>query len=799
MHCRLRLLGASLVWLIGAAGAQAQSVRSFSIPSQPMASAVLRLGAQAGISIAVQDTARCEPSRAVIGRFDVETALRIMLNGSGCDFQRLDRRTYVIVPQPAPRSAPRRPEAAPDTSVVSMVDEVIVTATRRDALLANSPYALSAVEGVAFDAAARRDTSALATRLAGLTVTNLGPGRNKLFVRGLADSPLTGQTQAMVGLYLDDTRLTYDAPDPDLRLVDLERVELLRGPQATLYGAGTLGGVLKLVSRPPALDRYQGEIAAGLTFADDAAPGHSVDLIFNAPILRDRLALRTVLYEEVLEGVIDDPGLGLFNTGKTVRYGVRPSLLWRVNDTWEARLGAVFQILHIDDSQYGFESLPAYQRGLSLREPSNNDFNGVALTVTGRHDWGTLKLSTAYQGHDLDRRYDATTISTRFGGTGAPTAYDEVDSIRAFAFEASATSPNDRPFTWLAGLYVSHYGHDRIGEVVDVGPGVRLYEVGKEDDTNEAALFGEIAWRPRDDLKITLGGRFFNAVTQSAMQARRLGAVSDSHEGELRDDDFSNKAVIEYAVNDDILLYAQTSQGYRMGGFNGGSVLDGVYGEPGAGPQPYRAFLPDSLFSHEIGMRWRSPDDRLALRLAGFLVDWRSVQSDRVSRDGLPFTANIGSADNAGVEIEGVWRDADWRVDFNLMANDPRLNAQDGSYPLATDSDLPGVPKLLGAVSARRHVTVFGMRGWAGGTLGYVGPSRQRLTPTVDTRMGDYVTSEFADGVEHDGWSATLRLDNLLGGAGDTFGYGNPFLVDRETIITPQRPRNLSLSVSRRF
>lgn len=798
---RHRLRGASLAWLIGATMAQAQEARRLSIPSQPMTTAVLQLGAQARVSIGAQAAARCGRSRAVSGTRSVEAALRIMLAGSGCTYRRIDRGTWLIVAAPPARPAsPRRPAPAPVPPViVSALDDVVVTATRREIDLAGAPYGLSAVDGASFDAAARRDTSALATRLAGLTVTNLGPGRNKLFVRGLADSPLTGQTQAMVGLYLDETRLTYDAPDPDLRLVDLERVELLRGPQSTLYGAGTLGGVLKLISRPPVLDDYQAEVTAGLTFADDTSPGHSVDLVFNAPILRDRLAVRTVLYEERLEGVVDDPGLGLTNTGKTVRYGIRPSLLWRVNDEWEARLGAVFQILHIDDSQYGFEDLPAYERALSLPEPSNNDFNGVSVSAEGRYDWGTVKLSSAYQGHDLDRRYDATTASTRFGGTGGPTAYDEIDSIRAFAFEASVASPQDQAFTWLAGLYASHYSHNRTGEVLEVDPEVRLYDTTKEDDTNEAAIFGEIAWSPNDRLKLTLGGRYFNAETQSVLEARRRGVVSDSYEDELKDDDFSTKAVIEYAFRDDVLVYAQTSQGYRMGGVNGGAVLDGVYGEPGAGPQPYRIFHPDSLFSHEVGMRWRTLDDTLALRLAAFLVDWRSIQSDRVSRDGLPFTANIGSADNAGLEIEGGWRDGDWRVDFNLMANNPRLNAEDGGYPLATDSDLPGVPKVLGAVHARRDGEIFGLPGWISGGIGYVGPSRQRLTPTTVTEMGDYFTSELAAGVAVRNWSATVRLDNLFGGEGDTFGYGNPFLADRRTVITPQRPRNLSLSITRLF
>ncbi len=764
-----------------------------------MLRAVLQLGVQADISISAGDAAGCGNSRAVQGVFNVDTALRLMLADSGCTYRRIDGRTYQILRRP-PSPSPSRPAppASPPPAPVAL-DEIIVTATKRELALADAPYSLSAVDGMAFDAASRRDTSALSTRLAGLTVTNLGPGRNKLFVRGLADSALTGQTQSMVGLYLDDTRLTYDAPDPDLRLVDIERVELLRGPQGTLYGAGSIGGVLKLVSREPRLDVYEAEATAGLTFADDTAPGHSVDLIFNAPLFRDRLALRAVLYEEVLEGVVDDPGLGLTNTGATTRNGGRAGLFWRVNDRWQARIGTVFQELHTDDSQYAFESLAPYERSLSVREPSNNDFNGVSLSLTGDYDWGRIKLASAYQGHDLDRRYDATTAAERFGAVGGPVAYDEADSIRAFALEGSIASTAAGAVGWLAGIYGSHYSHDRIGQILGLDPDARLYDTAKRDETNEAALFGEVAWSPGDRLKLILGGRYFHVSTQSSTRARLRDAAADTFDGESEDDDFVSKAVLEYAFRDDLLIFGQASQGYRVGGFNGGVLLDEGYGAPGSGLQPYRRFEPDALRSYELGLRWRAFDDRLALRLAAFVVDWDAIQSDRVSADGLPFTANIGSGSNEGVEVEGVWRDGPWRFDFNLMGGDPALNAPDATYPLATDGDLPGVPRLLGAVSARRELLFRGRAAWVSGSVGYVGRSTQQLTPAVVTDMGGYTTSELAAGLAFGGWSATLRVDNIFGGAGDTFGYGNPFLVESESIVTPQRPRNLSLSLSRRY
>lgn len=785
-----------------AGDARAEPPRRLNIAAQPLARAVLQLGAQAGVSISAGPAASCGRSRAIAGTYEVETALGLMLAGTECDFRRIDASTFLIVR----RAAPARPPvaAAPARTTVATLppidlDAVVVTATKRDMALSGAPYALSALDGAAFDAAARRDTAALTTRLAGLTVTNLGPGRNKLFVRGLADSALTGQTQAMVGLYLDDTRLTYDAPDPDLRLVDLERVELLRGPQGTLYGAGSIGGVLKLVSREPELNTFGLEASAGLTFADDTAPGHSADVILNLPLISDRLAMRAVIYEEVLEGVVDDPGLALTNTGATNRNGGRVSLLWRIDPRWEARLGVVFQELHLDDSQYAFEDLAAYERALSVREPSNNDFNGVSLSLDGDLDWGRVRLTSAYQGHDLDRRYDATTAANRFGAAGGPLAYDEADSIRAFAFEASLVSKRGADLGWLIGAYGSHYSHDRVGDVVDLEPDASLYMSEKQDETNEGAVFGEISWSPSDRLKLILGGRYFYVSTRSETLALLGDRPTDVFEGQNQDDGFVSKAVIEYAFTDELLIFGQTSQGYRVGGYNGGVLLDGALGQEGSGLQPHRSYRPDTLNSFELGLRWRAFEDRLSLRLAAFVVDWSSIQSDRVSEDGLPFTANIGWGSTEGIEVEGVWSDGPWRADFNLMAGEPALDQADPSYPLAEDGDLPGVPKILGAVGLRREARLYGRPAWLAGSLGYVGRSTQQLSPDVTTDMGGYVTSEVSAGLSSGPWSATLRLDKLFSSDGDTFGYGNPFLVGSRTVITPQRPRNLSLSLTRRF
>ena len=793
---------AGLIWSL--CGPAAADPTAFSIPSQPLPQAVVVFGLQSGVSIGSGAAASCGRSRALRGRFEIEAGLTRLLAGTGCTWRRIDGRAYVIeravrparpmVTRPRPAPAP----TATDDQSLAVLDEVIVTATRRDITLADAPYALSAIDGAVFDQATRRDTSDLASRVAGLTVTNLGPGRNKLFVRGLADSPLTGQTQAVVGQYLDDTRLTYDAPDPDLRLVDIAHVELLRGPQGTLYGAGSIGGILKLVTTPPDLTAYGAEVFAGVNATEGAGTGRSADLVLNAPILRDRLGVRLVAYSEVVAGSIDDPAMQIVNTGDTVREGARLGLAWNIRPGWDLRLGYIAQTLHSDDSQYGFSRLGGDQRTLALREPSRNDFDGLSATLSGNLGWGRLRLTTAMQSHGLDRRYDATVASGRFGGLGS-TAYDESDRIDGLSTEATLTSPSGGRLNWLIGAFATEYSHDRTGVITQLDPQNILYAASRRDHTDETALYGEAAWAFTDRLRVTAGARLFRLGVETEATARSQGVISDAFEGDRSDSGFAPKLVVEYDLTDAVLIYAQASEGYRAGGFNTGARPGQSYGMAAGDAQPRRAFRSDELLSYEAGARIRGWGDRLNLRLAAFAIDWRNIQSDRVADDGLPFTANIGDGTNFGLEAEGIWVDGPWRIDANLLLNDPEISDPDSGFPLPDDRHLPGVPDAIANLSVHRDLVIWREAGWISGSLGYVGGSDLTPSGSVSAAMGDYVTSDLAAGIAFGDWSATLRLDNVLGQHGDTFAYGNPFLVGVEDIETPQRPRSLSFAVSRTF
>jgi len=789
---------AALAWGLCGSALAAEPVR-FVIAAQPLPDAVLAFGAQSGVSIGSGAAASCGHSRPVRGAFEVEAALTRLLAGTGCTWRRIDARAFVIVRAASGPSGSPAPQ--PGTSVQdappTQLDDVVVTATKQDTALAQAPYALSVLDGQDFDAAGRRDTADLATRLSGVTITNLGPGRNKIYVRGLADGPLTGQTQATVGLYLDGARLTYDVPDPDLRLIDIERVELLRGPQGTLYGAGTIGGILQIVTRAPDPTAYSAEIFAGAAVAEGAGVSRSVDLVVNAPLLRNRLAVRAVGYNEVIAGTIDDVNLGLENIGGTVRRGVRLAVLWRIDPAWSLRLGYVAQTLHSDDSQYGFSALGGDRRALSLREPSSNDFDGLSASLSGDLGWARLKIDTAIQSHGLDRRYDATMAASRFGGLGV-SPYDESDSIDASETEITLASRPGGRLNWLLGLFASEYSHDRTGALTQSAPARLLYDSRRHDHTDETALYGQASWALTDRLRITAGARLFHLGVETRATAHQGGLVSDSLADDRSDSGFAPKLVVEYALRDNLLLYVQGSEGYRAGGFNAGAALGQSYAAVG-GLQPYRRFRSDELVSYEAGARVRAWNDSLAARVALFALDWRAIQSDRIGADGLPFTGNIGNAQSIGLEGELAWTSGSWRIDANLMAVNPDLNDPDPGFPLPARQDLSGVSHVVANLAGRRDLTFASRPAWVSGSLGYVGAADLIFSSTQRSPMGDYWTSDLAAGVDFGGWSATARLDNVLGSAGDTFAYGNPFLVGVTQVTTPQRPRALAVSISRRF
>ena len=411
---RLAFAALSLVAALGCAtGALAAPLRAFDGPAQPLSRALLDFAVQANISIGLDAAAGCrQTSHALKGRYTVSGALNHLLADSGCGYRLVDGDAVTIV-RAAPTATPsirRRvitPPREDPTAVISTVPEVVVTATRRGALTMGLPDSIGVISGARLAETRETGIADLAGQTPGLTVTNLGPGSDKAIIRGLSDGGLTGHGQSTVGIYLDDTRLTYNAPDPDLRLTDVDRVEVLQGPQGALYGSGSIAGVVHVVTRQPDLDQFSGEVTVSGSGTEHGLPSNAIEGVVNVPVAPGQLGLRAVAWREHDGGYIDDVALGRDGTNSTDRTGFRLTSTLNVGGDWSIELGIVGQTLKSADSQYSSAHYGAYQRGVLAQEPHSNDFDEIHLTVQGEVGLGAVKNTLSLVGHTIDTRYSA--------------------------------------------------------------------------------------------------------------------------------------------------------------------------------------------------------------------------------------------------------------------------------------------------------------------------------------------------------------------------------------------------------
>lgn len=783
------------------ATAQARTY-AFAIPAKSLPSALVDFAIQTNLSIGADAAKSCRPTgNALSGSYTAEQGLNLLLAGTGCTYRMVDATTVRIVRArlQAPRIfAPRTTPAAASPAAPRpspSVGELIVTSTKRSIALERAPFAVSAVSGKILEESGAVSINDIVGRIAGLTVTNLGPGRNKLFVRGLSDGALTGRTQSTVGLYFDDIRTTYNAPDPDLRLVDIERIELLRGPQGSLYGAGSIGGVLQIISHQPNLTTRSGWISGSGEATVDGAPGGVIEGGVNLPLVTDRLALRALFYREVGGGSIDDAHLGLSNVDSTVRQGARASLRWDINPNWSAGAGFIAQTIHTDDTHYGDASLPSRTRALFLQEPHRNDFDEIHLRLRGDFDWGALKANTAHQKHEINSRYDATLAVPEFSPSAPniPSPYDEASSTAAMVSELTLASPTGGGIEWLGGLFSSEFSQTTVSVLSSGVGGAELYREKRSDDIDEYAAYGEATWRIWPKLSLTTGGRYFQLSVETKSVVTEPGAGPTTFAGRRTDHDFTPKVVVRYEHSDRMLFYVQAAEGYRAGGFN-------TSGGIGQGPQPQRLFTGDELTNLEIGARFSFRDGALQLRTALFQAHWENIQTDQLLSSGLPYTANIGDGHNRGLELEATYQSGGLRLDGNVMLGDPELDRANADFGNMAGRGLPGVPRLIAGAAARYEWGAADRpRRFVSAEASYVGSSGMTFSAAVEPRMGDYLTTRVAVGLISPQWRLTGYIENLLNSSGDTFAYGNPFTVRMIGQQTPQRPLTAGVILTRRF
>jgi outer membrane receptor protein involved in Fe transport len=772
-----------------AASPAAAAEVQFDIPAGRLSDALIALAEQAGITIGLGDPALAGlRSRPLHGRMPVQAALARLLAGSGYRYEFVDARAVRILraaapparPAAPPRPAPLPPRPAPPAPVQP---EIIVTASKQGTALdrfAGTVHLLD-LRNAEIGRFGVHGSDAVLDRLPMLASTSLGPGRNKIYIRGVADSSFNGPSQSIVGQYLGDVRLTFNAPDPDLNLYDVARVEILEGPQGTLYGSGALGGILRLVPNPPDLERVSAGVSAGLLSTRHGAGGGDGAVMLNLPLAAGRLALRAVGYGSIDGGYIDDLGRGRRDVNRTSVYGGRANLLLDAGDGWRIEAGALAQFLAGRDGQYAMRGLPPLSRRSALAQPFDNDYQLGEVTIRKR--WSGLELvsATGIVRHSLESRFDA----TGFAGTAGPQLYVETVGITLLTNETRLSQPDARGEGWVAGWSLVH-DVDRIRRTLGPPPAPQPI-AGVRNDVEEAALFGQYSFALGSRVTFTLGGR----LTLSRNVGRALD-VSGETEPDRTDFRPSPTAAIGWRPADAVLLYARAQQGFRAGGL-------AVAGS-GSGSATQR-FDSDSLTSLEAGFRLGRAGGLFHLDAAFSFARWAEIQADLIDARGLPYTTNLGNGRIYGVEVNGSWQVTPaFSLDAAAFVNESALSHPDLAFASAQDRDLPNIPGAGARGAAHFRAALSPSLALAlDAALRYVGRSHLGIGAPIDLVQGGFVDGQIGGRLDFGRFGLSLDVDNVADARGNRFSFGNPFSVASGLQTTPLRPRTVRIGFEAAF
>jgi outer membrane receptor protein involved in Fe transport len=754
---------------------------NFRIAPKPYSEALIDLALQADISLL--GAAACRGiSPALAGRYAIGQALSRLLADANCDWR---------MPAAGVVQITARARSLDEPPIPTAVSEVLITATKRVESanrLAASVSTLSRQDLADTGAVDPADTSG---QLSGLMTTDLGPARDKLLLRGLSDGAFTGRSRSTVGTYLDDAPLNYNAPDPDLRLVDVEQVEVVRGPQGALYGGGSLSGLFRVVTRKPDLFDYAAEAKLSGAVTYHGGPSHAEEAVANLPLVQGVLAARVAAYEDTQGGYLDNLEPKRKNVDRTQRYGGRLTLAFQPNDTWSATLSATGQRLASDDTHYTLRGL-GLTRALRIAEPHENDFALVSATLRGAFDWGELVASSAYVQHRYASLYDASRVIDQFSddrsGVGV---YDESTRTEMAVQDIVLTSRGAGPIGWLAGAYAAVTTEAAPGKIL-AGQDQSFslaYVDDRRDRIEDVALYGEASLEFAPGWTAALGARAFRTRVRTRSDVTAELAPGRSLDRTVTTSGVSPKFTLQRALGSGDTLYAVFSQGHRAGGVNTGGAT--------SLPASLETYRSDRLTNFELGGKFRFLDRRIGLNAAVFYDVWTDIQTDQFRDSGLPYVANVGDAAIMGFEAEAAYVTGGLSLQANMLASGTDVLRANPAFAPQLAKGLPNAPALsFGLVGSYERALVRKLSWRVTGAASYVGASRVTFDPALSSTMGDYVRLKVAAALSAPGWSAELYVTNPLNQISNTFAFGNPFTFAQNEQSTPQRPLTVGFTLS---
>ncbi|HET7714144.1 MAG TPA: TonB-dependent receptor [Bauldia sp.] len=718
------------------------------------------------------------------GQLTPRQALRRLLLGTGAKVEWIDGRTVRISRKLRSRADIRTKPVSPNVTTVESgySSEIIVTASKQRTPLRDYPGSVSILnlDPANHSARAAQGTSEIVAQMPILASTHLGPGRNKLFIRGVADSSFSGFSQTTVGEYLGDVRLTYYAPDPNLNLYDMERVEVLEGPQGTLYGTGGLGGIIRLVPTPPDLARNEGSLSIGAIGVAHGSDGFDAAGMVNVVLIPEHAALRLVAYSSVEPGYIDDPSRGLSNVNETKSQGGRFALSVSPARDWLVTIGAAMQNITSKDSQYVLRESPPLQRSTQISQPFDNDYALGYATLEKRLDGAQFTSTTSIVRHNVDSTIDAT-VSVR------PRKFEEDTAIRLISNETRFSERSEQE-SWVAGftgLLARASTIRKLGNIAD--PEV----IAKVSNTNlEAALFGQYSRSIGSGVNLTGGTRLSYARSTGEVGDENRETTADPKRTQFR---LSPMAALSWQLSSRLLTFLHWQSAFRPGLLEVTSV--------GAEVASQRVEA-DSISTLEFGGRFgKAGHDPISLSASVSYSRWSDIQADQIDQAGLPFTDNLGNGRIKTFEAQAMWLPSkSLQLEASVFISSSRLAKPMPRFADAKERELPNIPHFGGRVAGTlSHRFDDRTEMHVNGSVRYVGSSDLGIGFPLDVSQGRYADASLRGRLVRGTVELSIDVDNLFDTRGNRFAFGNPFAIGEQNQVTPLIPRRVRVGIGARF
>ena len=717
-----------------------------------------------------------------------------------------------------PATAASAPAAASAASAADVPQTIYVTATRRREPAREVPMQVDRLSADDLDKGGAKSLSDYLGSQTGVDVkTSGGAGMGSVSIRGVTTGD---QTISTVGTYIDD--VAYGSSSAfaagsqtalDMSLLDLNHIEVLRGPQGTLYGAGAMGGVVKYVTNEPDTSEFSGKVALGASATKGGGAGNTVNGVANIPLKADVAALRVAAFHDHDGGWVDvlGPAAGK-NANKGDTNGGRVALLVEPSAHFHVRATALTQNIERDNSNYT-DVDPATgkpvdgwnQRTQALREP--HSVRTSMGSVDLEYDFGAARLNsiTSWQRSKMSLRYDLTPvyaplITQFFGYTPDTVGEDEHTSVRKTTQEFRLTSSAGGAVEWLAGLYWDKETGDLAQHVFDTGGGAGAIPVLADLDLpsryEEIAGYGDVTWNATSSLALTGGVRVAQNkqdFTQNASGPLVGGSLPTAHSKETPK---TWLATARYALTKTSNVYVRIASGYRPGGPNA------VLSDPATGlPLAPQTFEHDSLWSYEAGYKGDLFDNTLSLESAVYDIRWNNIQQ-AYSVNGNGVLVNAGKAEIQGFELGATWHPvSDWLLVAHLSTIDGRLK-EDAPGLGSSGARLPDSPSLAASLGVKTTFDLGGHVGWFGLSERYAGERNAGFDGSgtaPNYRMPSYWLTDMQGGVDFGKISLALYARNVfdahaqLGASTSEMALGGPAQVELA------RPRTLGVTLTASF